>query len=288
MNEEIKIKVYEEISQEEEDFVNGGLIRHNEQFTGKKEFIPINLVIKNKENEVIAGCLSIVVWDWLMINRLWVHKRYRKMGIGQYLLNEVENTAKNKGYRYSQAHSQGDELKDFYAKNRYQMTSYLENRPTGFNYYFMTKNDIQLNDTIDLPSFLNVITTPSLEEVQQVQNLSSQDYKEIVGEKLFKFIYLLARNQADEIVGGLIGYVGWDWFYIDTVWVDEHNRHKGIATNLLKEAEDYVVTLGIKQFFLGTTDFQAKDLYERNGYTVFGKTKDLPIGFTNYSLKKLI
>jgi ribosomal protein S18 acetylase RimI-like enzyme len=97
---------------------------------------------------------------------------------------------------------------------------------------------------------------------------------------------LLARDQADNIVAGLVGVTYWGWLHIEDLWVDESLRQKGIGQQLLYAAEAAALQRGCRYSHLETHTFQALGFYEKNGYQVFGELPDLPDGYTKFFLKK--
>lgn len=51
-------------------------------------------------------------------------------------------------------------------------------------------------------------------------------------------------------------------------------------------AEERAIAKGCSEVFLGTFSFQARPLYEKLGYHVFGEEKDHPKGHSHYLLTK--
>lgn len=94
------------------------------------------------------------------------------------------------------------------------------------------------------------------------------------------------RGQGDAIRGGLLGQVWGKWLHINILWIDRSARGKGHASELLRRAEAYARELGCIGAHLETFSFQARPLYERHGYEVFGQIDDYPPGHTNYFLRK--
>jgi ribosomal protein S18 acetylase RimI-like enzyme len=97
---------------------------------------------------------------------------------------------------------------------------------------------------------------------------------------------LLARDQADNIIAGLVGVTYWGWLHIEDLWVDESLRQKGIGQQLLHAAEAAALWRGCRYSHLETHTFQALGFYEKYGYQVFGELPDLPDGYTKFFLKK--
>jgi GNAT superfamily N-acetyltransferase len=95
------------------------------------------------------------------------------------------------------------------------------------------------------------------------------------------------RGAGDEVLGGLIGDIWGEWLHINLVWVAEAARGRGHARAMMTAAESYAATRGCRGVYLETFSFQARPLYEKLGYTVFGELPDHPPGHTQFFLKKL-
>ena len=79
---------------------------------------------------------------------------------------------------------------------------------------------------------------------------------------------------------------GWNVLYIDILWVAEQYRKQGLGSILLKSVEQTAKEKGCYLVHLDTFDFQAKEFYEKHGYTLFGTLEDCPKGHCRYYLKK--
>ncbi|MCL2363411.1 MAG: GNAT family N-acetyltransferase [Defluviitaleaceae bacterium] len=94
-------------------------------------------------------------------------------------------------------------------------------------------------------------------------------------------------KDGDEVIGGILCEVYcWNILSIDTVWVNDQHRNKGYARALMNEAENEARKMGCRISHLDTFDFQAKELYEKLGYTVFGVLEDCPQGHSRYYMSK--
>jgi len=97
--------------------------------------------------------------------------------------------------------------------------------------------------------------------------------------------YFLKTNDG-EILGGLLGMIWGGWLHIKIVWVAEPVRKKGQARRLIAAAEEYARRRGCHGSYLETFSFQARPMYEKLGYRLFGEIADCPPGHTQYFLSK--
>jgi ribosomal protein S18 acetylase RimI-like enzyme len=78
----------------------------------------------------------------------------------------------------------------------------------------------------------------------------------------------------------------WGILYIEFLYVDEQYRDHGLGSALLNQVENEAKELDVALVHTDTYDFQAKDFYLKNGYTIFGILDDCPKGHKRYYLKK--
>lgn len=95
----------------------------------------------------------------------------------------------------------------------------------------------------------------------------------------------LARSEGI-IRGGLLGGTGWNWLYVDVLWVDEACRGKGYGSALLAAAEKEAQTRGCSGVYFDTFGSQALPFYQKHGYSVFGVLEDYPPGSRRSFLQK--
>jgi len=106
------------------------------------------------------------------------------------------------------------------------------------------------------------------------------------GDNKFQRLCFVLHAPDQEIVGGVIGKIYWDWLYIDLLWVKDELRGRGYGHRLLTRAEDEARQHGAKNAYLDTFSFQAPDFYKQHGYQVFGELEDFPPGHQRYFLRK--
>ena len=96
----------------------------------------------------------------------------------------------------------------------------------------------------------------------------------------------ITDDNGNIIAGCVAKMYCWNVLYIDILWVDEHYRKQGLGSVLLKAVEHTAEEKGCYLVHLDTFDFQAKEFYEKHGYTLFGTLEDCPKGHCRYYLKK--
>ena len=68
---------------------------------------------------------------------------------------------------------------------------------------------------------------------------------------------MLIKNEAGEIVGGLIASTYWGWLEVNVLWIAEGLRRLGHGRTLLRTAEAEARTRGCAHVMLTTYSFQA-------------------------------
>lgn len=101
-------------------------------------------------------------------------------------------------------------------------------------------------------------------------------------------VFIVARDVNSIVIGGVVGEAYWGWVHFTTVWVHPDHRRKGIASQMLKSAEEAAARLGYTQAYLDTFTFQTPDLYLRAGYEIFGQLVNFPAGGTRLFMRKTI
>jgi GNAT superfamily N-acetyltransferase len=137
---------------------------------------------------------------------------------------------------------------------------------------------------------IELALSPSKEDLQTIsQGIQSynQDHMpdDVVFEKDTRFA-VFAKNNSDEVVGGIRATAFWNYCIIELLWLSDEVRGKGIGTKLMSQAEAFALESGFEYIRTETLDFQAKPFYENLGYKVYGQLKDYPKGYTTYCLVK--
>jgi GNAT superfamily N-acetyltransferase len=89
---------------------------------------------------------------------------------------------------------------------------------------------------------------------------------------------IFVRDTAGTVVAGVSGWTWGDCCELQSLWVAPSLRGRGVATRLLAAAEAEAAARGCAQTVHFTYDFQARALYEQNGYELAGRVRDFPSG----------
>jgi GNAT superfamily N-acetyltransferase len=168
----------------------------------------------------------------------------------------------------------------------------LSDHPTkGHQRYFLAKRPLSgIEDGGLWSGRAKIVMEPYASfEVQEIVSRGINDHASAaigLPEQMRATANLFLRNQDGEIVGGALGNTGGLWLYVSEVWIDRPLRGKGYATKLMTAIEQIAIERGCVNSYLDTFSFQARPLYEKFGYKVFGTLEDHPKGHSHYFMKK--
>lgn len=110
--------------------------------------------------------------------------------------------------------------------------------------------------------------------------------KQQAGDNQFQRLCYVLQGADEEILGGVISEVYWEWLYIDLLWVKDELRNHGYGRQLMEIVEKKAKGLGARNAYLDTFTFQAPGFYEKLGYQVFGELPAFPPGYERFFMKK--
>jgi GNAT superfamily N-acetyltransferase len=96
------------------------------------------------------------------------------------------------------------------------------------------------------------------------------------------------EDSEGHLIAAVAGRTFGHWFYLESLWLDEKVRGKGVGSKLLIEAETLAKARGCSFVILDTLDFQAKPFYERHGYQLEWTQTNYPFtGCKHFMTKRL-
>jgi len=128
--------------------------------------------------------------------------------------------------------------------------------------------------------------TPGKADVEFLDHQLELFNKQATGKDDFRSLNLIIRDEEKAVIAGLKAVTGWDWLYIQVLWVEADHRRKRVGSQLLRQAEDKARQRGCIGSCLSSYSFQAPEFYTYHGYTNFGKIVDYPKGNTMFFLSK--
>jgi GNAT superfamily N-acetyltransferase len=99
-------------------------------------------------------------------------------------------------------------------------------------------------------------------------------------------VNLFLRDGGEEVLGGLLGAIWGGVLYVRILWVARALRGQGHGQQLLQAAERRAIERGCRHVFLDTFSFQAPGFYLKQGYEIYARADDWPVGHAHYFLRK--
>ena len=124
------------------------------------------------------------------------------------------------------------------------------------------------------------------EEADRIRRGLREFNEAAAGSAAFEPLRVIVRDEAQRLLGGLVGATYWGWLHVETLWIDAAHRRRGHGSRLLALAEAEALRRGCEHAYLDTFSFQARPLYERRGYRVVGTLHDFPKGRERYFMVK--
>lgn len=79
-------------------------------------------------------------------------------------------------------------------------------------------------------------------------------------------LHIIATDENDNVVGGLIGSSQFAWMKINIMAVDEDHRYQGIGTSLVRRAEEIARERDCRYVYLDTMAYQSPEFYRKHDY----------------------
>jgi len=108
------------------------------------------------------------------------------------------------------------------------------------------------------------------------------------GRSDYRPLIIAIDDSEGRVAGGLWGKTAYDWLFVELLFVPESLRGRGLGSELMKRAEAEALSRGCHSAWLDTFEFQAREFYERVGYTCFAQLPDYPVGSARYFMKKAL
>jgi len=131
--------VAESIDEQVLESILRGLREHSLAFTKSPGFLPLVLSARGAENQVVAGVIGRVNWNWLYVELFWVDESLRGRGMGRALLSRLEAEGRKRGCERAHVDTFSFQARSFYERCGYQVFGCLEDYPPGHQRVFLQK-----------------------------------------------------------------------------------------------------------------------------------------------------
>lgn len=133
----MNFEITDTIHETDEKYIFDGLLEYNLERIEDKNPRDLGIYLPDETGRKIAGLIGSTHGNWLFVKYLWVSKGLRGKHIGSEILKQAEETAKERGCKYSFLDTFSFQAPQFYKKHGYREVFTLENYPvTGKRYYF--------------------------------------------------------------------------------------------------------------------------------------------------------
>ena len=139
MSGDVEPRIDEEVSAEDRQTILTGLRAFNESQIGPANDLPLQLVVRDAQREVIGGLLGDTKWGWLYVDKLWIAERARGLGLGSRLLARAEDVARERGCIGVFLSTFEHQARPFYEQRGYELFGTLDGFPAATRQYYLCK-----------------------------------------------------------------------------------------------------------------------------------------------------
>lgn len=134
---------------------------------------------------------------------------------------------------------------------------------------------------------IECLKSPTVEQIQPIiGGVVAYGEQQVKGNASEKYVFHLKENK--ELIGGIVGALQYERFYLSHVWVSEKYRNNGYASRLLKYCEVEMKQLGCSSIILETLNEKAVELYLKHNYMQVGRIPKYVKGFDLVHMVKKI
>ncbi len=117
-----------------------GLSAYNEAEIGPRNTKPLAISLRDESGAIVGGLVGELKWEWLHVDLLWVDGDHRGAGLGEALVVQAEQTARDHGARGVYLSTMSLQAPDFYPRLGYRECGRMEDYPVaGHRIHHFTK-----------------------------------------------------------------------------------------------------------------------------------------------------
>ena len=129
----------DEPSPEDVQFLEDQINEHNMLRTGRRDFRPLALFLRDDQGHIVAGLSGFTWADWLEIKFVWVREDLRGRGHGRHLIAAAEAEARARGCGHVWLDSYTFQAPAFYEQLGYEVFGELQDYPPPHHRVFLTR-----------------------------------------------------------------------------------------------------------------------------------------------------
>jgi len=254
--------------------------------------IEIVLVLKDAQGCVHGGVIASTVFRVMHLEALWVADEDRRQGYGGQLVLGAEQIGFAKGCHTSQTWTFSFQGPDFYPTIGYQPIGVYDGYPNGITEHVFMKR-LPGSQTgsrqFGIPDKrgLYLSTDASEEEKRIVHQGLHQHVLKHVGDGYKGIeIRLVAKDQANVLIGGLSAWTTLSNLIFNHIWIQEKFRRKGLGRMLMTEMEKIARENACLASQAYCFSFQTLGFFQKIGYQVLGVSDGYPPPVREYYLIK--
>ncbi|HET7342955.1 MAG TPA: GNAT family N-acetyltransferase [Methylomirabilota bacterium] len=138
----------------------------------------------------------------------------------------------------------------------------------------------------DLSADLSIDEAPSRDDVAALNERLYEHSAAVTGCDDGRWLAIFVRDAGGELVAGLHGWTWGRTGFVQTLWVRDAERRRGLGSRLLAAAEAEALRRGCREMQLDTHSYQAPGFYRDRGYEVIGELPGWPRESTRIFLRK--
>lgn len=132
-------KITEQVSKQEKAEIFQGLLAYNLARIEDSNPRDLGVYFEDKDGRKLAGLIGSTHGNWLTVKYLWVDEALRGKNLGSQILEQAEDTAKERGCKYAFLDTFSFQAPEFYKKYGYKEVFVLEEYPVTEKRYTFTK-----------------------------------------------------------------------------------------------------------------------------------------------------
>ena len=136
----MKFLITDKIERQDEELIFQGLLEYNLTRIEDKNLKDLGIYIEDETGEKVGGLIGNTHGNWLFVKYLWVKKAFRKQSIGSRILQQAEQTAKERGCKYVFLDTFSFQAPEFYKRYGHSEAFTLEEYPISGKRYYLTKD----------------------------------------------------------------------------------------------------------------------------------------------------